>query len=348
MLRKSWGASLCLHILLILFFLWAPKHFDWNSNYEGSVNKIVQVHSMNEKEFADEMAARKKLQDTGQVVQMDEKLRSEEPPTDTNEKIYLSKFNQRADRNTRAATVGNFKNVLKEGTESGSEISKEIAEGSKGQKTVAKKAGLAAVKADPSRLFAIANPDASGMSSESMRAPASILKKAGGQSGAQGGAQGGANAGAEGRKGDGISATDDFLENTAIGTATMLNTNEFKYFSFYDRVRQQLVDRWRSRIRKEIARAPASTGAPLSLGSKITRLEVKLDKNGNVISIDKVGLSGIESFDEAAVISFREGGPYPHPPEEMLKDGVVTIQWDFAVVVEQASMIKFDVDHVYR
>ena len=53
-------------------------------------------------------------------------------------------------------------------------------------------------------------------------------------------------------KGKGVSATDDFIEGAEIGPMTILNTQEFKYFNFYDRLRSQLVEIWRPQIREAI------------------------------------------------------------------------------------------------
>ncbi|MEI7440612.1 MAG: energy transducer TonB, partial [bacterium] len=78
-------------------------------------------------------------------------------------------------------------------------------------------------------------------------------------------------------------------------------------------------------------------------GSKITSLVVKLDSKGFIKDIEKIGLSGIERFDQAAIQSFYEAAPFPHPPQEMLKDGTLDIRWDFVVMVNESSLFEFKV-----
>jgi len=148
-----------------------------------------------------------------------------------------------------------------------------------------------------------------------------------------------------GKEGQGLSATDDYLKGVSIGPNTLLNTQEFKYYGFYERIRELLVDRWKTHIQREIAmqRGLASENRGLSTGSKITSLIVKLDEKGFIKGIEKVGLSGIERFDKAAIQSFHEAAPFPHPPQEMLKDGTLDIRWDFVVMVDEASLFEFKV-----
>ncbi len=148
-----------------------------------------------------------------------------------------------------------------------------------------------------------------------------------------------------GKEGQGLSATDDYLKGVSIGPNTLLNTQEFKYYGFYERIRELLVERWKTHIQREIAmqRGLASENRGLSTGSKITSLVVKLDEKGFIKGIEKIGLSGIERFDQAAIQSFHEAAPFPHPPQEMLKDGTLDIRWDFVVMVDQASLFEFKV-----
>jgi len=328
MYRIGLGLSLALHVLMAGFLWKEIVHAPSNTFTPNS--SPLSVRSVTEDEFVKEVEARQRLQNTGVIVQSDEQLKDDAKPTTQTEKIYLSKHNQRVDKNTRAARIGEFKNVLEEGIENPTNNSKKSA----GQEAVAAKKQKKAEAFDANNLFALAtdykesDEGKADAAADNKRAPASVL------------------GGPGGKKGKGLSATDDYLEGVAIGANTLLNTQQFKYYSFYERVRSLLVERWRSRIRSEIekARRPASDGSSrLGLGSKITKLQVKIGANGDITSVQKIGISGIESFDKAAEVSFREAAPFPHPPAEMLKDNELTIQWDFVVVVEDASLVKFNV-----
>ncbi len=268
--------------------------------------KSLSIRNISEKEFEREIKAREKLLETKQIVQMDETLKSEEAPKTLKEKTYLSKFNQKADQNTQAPRIGKFKNILEEGiAHLNPKATRKIKETPK----------------------SIANNSTSILT----RGPASILSRP--------------DEDKKSKNGDGLSATDDYLKGVAIGPNTLLNTQEFKYYGFYERIREMLVERWKTHIQREIAlqRTPASSRFNLSPGSKITSLIVKLNEKGQIQEIEKIGLSGIDRFDNAAVQSFQEAAPFPHPPKDMIQNGSLSIRWDFVVLVDQASLFEFRV-----
>lgn len=333
MKRLALGLSLALHLMIFGVLIRELRFTKAKTDFANNKSPL-SVRSLTDKELQKEIDARKRLQNTGIIVQSDDQLKNDKAPTTRVEKTYLSKHNQSVDRNTRAPRVGEFKNVLEEGLENPADQTKKNA-GADAVKAKKDKASSAVAKAiDPTNLFALATDyketdEGKADEKNAHRAPASVV------SGPRGG-----------KKGDGLSATDDYLEGVAVGANTLLNTHQFKYYSFYERVRVLLVERWRTRIRKEIERArmPASDGSSkLGLGSKVTKLQVRIGPNGEITGVEKLGISGVESFDKAAETSFYEAAPFPHPPKEMMKDDELVIQWDFVVVVEDASLIKFNV-----
>ena len=331
---------------------------DWlqspSNSEKTSLSKALSVRSINEKEFENEIKALEKMQNTGIIVQTDDQLKSEEKPRQTREQIYLSKNNQRVDHNMRAARIGEFKNVLEEGLDDDSaskakdakletiqknkisQLQKKLLKNDFIKTAPQEAKNLEALENDPSKLFALAplqeKDEKKDTASDESRSPSSILNND-------------VTRAQKAKKGKGLSATDDFLEGVAIGPNTLLNTQEYKYYNFYERIRQLLVDRWRSKIRREIekSRSPASGVGKLSAGAKITKLQVRMNTSGEVVAIDKIGLSGIESFDRTAEQSFYEAAPYPHPPADLVKNGDFTVRWDFVVVVEESSLIEFKV-----
>ena len=124
--------------------------------------------------------------------------------------------------------------------------------------------------------------------------------------------------------------SNDFIDDVPLGDLTKLNTTQFKYYGFYHRIKKQLENYWGREVRKQTehiirrGRAPASTAS-------ITALAVVLDHKGKIIDITVKSASGIKELDRAAVDSFNKAGPFPNPPEGMLKDGKVKIEWGFVV-----------------
>lgn len=142
-------------------------------------------------------------------------------------------------------------------------------------------------------------------------------------------------------KGKGVSATDDFILGAEIGPMTILNSQEFKYFSYYDRIKEQITETWRPLVRKAIKLVksnPKKYGA-LEVRYYTTKLEVKLNSKGELLEIIIAETSGQDPFDQASVQAFKKSAPFSGPPKELIKDGKFTLIWRLTVNVEQESLI---------
>ena len=129
----------------------------------------------------------------------------------------------------------------------------------------------------------------------------------------------------------GPSMNNDFIEDVKLGDFTRLNTTEYKYFGFYDRIRQRLEQFWGNSL-QEKARKLHARGGRLPAGeNKITALKVTIDKKGNITNVSIKNTSGIIELDEAAIESFRQAGPFPNPPKGMMENGYAEIEWGFVV-----------------
>lgn len=128
-----------------------------------------------------------------------------------------------------------------------------------------------------------------------------------------------------------VSSTNDHVEEIPLGDLTHLNTVEYKYYGFYHRIRLKLEQFWgrsiyekAEQLAKEGRRVPASD-------ELITALVITLDHEGEIVSIQVKGSSGIKELDDAAVESFNEAGPFPNPPKDLVVNGKVTLEWGFVV-----------------
>lgn len=129
----------------------------------------------------------------------------------------------------------------------------------------------------------------------------------------------------------GLSATNDYVEEMALGDFTHINTVEFKFYGFYHRIRQKLEQFWGKSIQEKAAnifragrRLPASENL-------ITSLQVTLNAQGEIVAVKILGASGVKELDDAAIESFNQAGPFPNPPKELLVNGTATIDWGFVV-----------------
>lgn len=129
----------------------------------------------------------------------------------------------------------------------------------------------------------------------------------------------------------GLSANNDFVEEIPLGDFTQLNTQEFKYFGFYNRIKLQLEQFWGKSI-NEKARALYRSGRRMPASDNmITSVTVVLNELGQIVSIKIDGSSGVRELDHAAVESFKKAGPFPNPPKGLVVDGRAIIQWGFVV-----------------
>lgn len=140
------------------------------------------------------------------------------------------------------------------------------------------------------------------------------------------------------KKGDGgkspersVSSTNDYVAEIPPGDLTHLNTVEYKYYGFYHRIRQKLEQFWgRSLYAKAEQLAKSGRRVPSS-EELITALQITLSDEGEIISIKVKGSSGIKELDDAAIESFNEAGPFPNPPQDLIVNGKVTLEWGFVV-----------------
>jgi len=138
-----------------------------------------------------------------------------------------------------------------------------------------------------------------------------------------------------------LSASDDYLPHVEAGERTILSTREFRYFSYYNRIKDLLRQFWKPSIEREVAKLWGK-GQMLKENELTTRVLVLLDKQGQIQKISKVGVSGISEIDEAAVQAFYQAAPFPNPPAGLIDtDGFVRINWDFILQTATAPRIQY-------
>ncbi len=136
-------------------------------------------------------------------------------------------------------------------------------------------------------------------------------------------------------------ATDDILKGVREGQGTVLSTREFRFYSYYHRLKELLRQYWKPNVERQISRI-WNKGKNINSDEMVTRLLVLLDENGKIQKISKVSGSGFMELDEAAVEAFQKAGPFPNPPKGMIDaDGFVRIRWDFILQTETGPAIQW-------
>lgn len=135
------------------------------------------------------------------------------------------------------------------------------------------------------------------------------------------------------------SATDDYLPKVQEGTQTALNTREFQFYSYFERIKDRLRMYWEPELQGRVDKIYAK-GKSLGEQDLITKLNIILSTKGELSKIQIVRNSGIEDVDDAAVKAFERAAPFPNPPSGMIeKDGNVYLTWSFVVETRGLSNI---------
>lgn len=137
----------------------------------------------------------------------------------------------------------------------------------------------------------------------------------------------------------------DHLEDVEEGDGTFLNTREWKYAGFMNRVKQSVVRHW-DPVSTWVIRDP--TGEIYGNRDRATGVHVTLDANGVLEAVKVQHSSGVDFFDEAAVAAFRDAQPFPNPPGGMLdEDGKVRFTFGFYVGMDHRPRVRIQLQRGY-
>lgn len=125
----------------------------------------------------------------------------------------------------------------------------------------------------------------------------------------------------------------DHVEEVKEGDATFLNTREFRYAGYFNRLRQTVGEQWNP---NEKLRARDPTGTIYAGKDRHTVLAVTLDAEGNLENVRVTRSSGLDFLDLAAVQAFERAQPFPNPPPGLL-DEDSQVKFTFGFLLEMGS-----------
>lgn len=295
-LSKSSKLALILSVIFHLCFL--VVHFDKSSDRIFKVPPQKKV--VYQVDLVPPKAPVKKVIRKKQIVNSHDVGFDQKP----NDERFLGKKNQKVDRETRSRIVDKFKDAGK---------GEEKAKG----KQIVKKEEKVAKKSPPQEKKLSLSNLGTGFSQELKKFRPKKLAAKGKKNGAIGKT--------------GLASSNDFIEDIPLGDMTKLNTVEYKFFGFYNRIRQKLEQYWGNSLRDKANQLYQQGRNLATQENYITSLAITIDRKGNIVNIKLLGSSGVSELDDAAVESFNRAGPFPNPPRDMLKDGRTTIEWGFVV-----------------
>ena len=126
----------------------------------------------------------------------------------------------------------------------------------------------------------------------------------------------------------------EYLKGIPQGERTLLNTKEFVFFGYFERIRIRLDQAWDPILRKAVSKFYHQGRKLASDVDHSTRLYVVLDDQGEVTKVQILERSGTRDLDQAAVQAFQQAGPFPNPPQGLIEmDGTIKISWEFIVLL---------------
>jgi protein TonB len=125
---------------------------------------------------------------------------------------------------------------------------------------------------------------------------------------------------------------EDYIDGLKESDRTALNTREFVFYSYFQRIRERLDRAWIPILRQKLIAYYRSGRHLASDRDHTTRVVVVLNEKGEIIRIEMASESGTKVLDDAAVGAFNKAGPFPNPPKGIVdRNREVKIPWDFVL-----------------
>ncbi len=124
---------------------------------------------------------------------------------------------------------------------------------------------------------------------------------------------------------EGGGAPNDDLNDLEAGAGTFLNTREWKYAAFFNRVKQAVSARWDPNARLRMK----SRG--LGAADRLTVLHVALRPDGSLADVQVAQSCGLDELDVEAMNAFTKAQPFTNPPAALVEDGFIRFGFSFRV-----------------
>lgn len=141
----------------------------------------------------------------------------------------------------------------------------------------------------------------------------------------------------------GSPGSDDYLPDVDDeGDTNLLNTRKFRYWDFFQRVRERVRREWDP---STVWRSRDPTGKRYGVRDRLTVVRVTLDQEGSVKTLRVHKPSGLSFLDDEATRAFSAGGPYPNPPAGLVNEhGEVEFQFGFMFEISSSRFRFYRMD----
>lgn len=118
-----------------------------------------------------------------------------------------------------------------------------------------------------------------------------------------------------------------FLEKLRRGDELKVNAQLFDYGQYINRMRDKLAQRWNAR----------SVVTPEMWSQRVVQVSIAviLDESGEIVELRNLATSRFKAYDNEALRTLREAGPYPNPPKSLIQeDGLIYLTWNFTLSLD--------------
>ena len=124
----------------------------------------------------------------------------------------------------------------------------------------------------------------------------------------------------------------DYVNGLLESDRTALNTQEYVFYGYFQRIRERLDQAWVPILRERLLIYYRAGRQLASDMDHTTRVIVTLNEKGEVVRVQLLSPSGIRDLDDAAIAAFNKAGPFPNPPRGMIDiNHEVRVPWDFVL-----------------
>lgn len=116
------------------------------------------------------------------------------------------------------------------------------------------------------------------------------------------------------------------------GAQTLLNTQQSKHYSFFSRISEVLSPIWKSHVWNQLQTHSIPSGTYQSLAL------ITLDSDGRVLDVEFLKKSGMDPFETAIVLAWKQAAQFQNPPRELIDpDGKARIKFSFTVELDAST-----------
>lgn len=126
----------------------------------------------------------------------------------------------------------------------------------------------------------------------------------------------------------------DMVEGVEEGEITALNSKQWKFATFFNRLKRQVAQSWDP---SAVIMRRDPTGRVYGSENRVTYLQVTLDRSGAVLAIHVVKSSGVDELDSEAVRAIRAAQPFPNPPGGLVDERSGQIVFPFGFHVQMGG-----------